>query len=136
MGLDNGIKLKVKNKKVFKPFFVKFDDFDFIEGIEVCYWRKCWAIRNDIINVLNRNHFNGVRNQNRYKWPVKSSDINDIIRVIKSWRNQKRWDAYAESIWEYEEIKDRLRQQITSLRWLKYYLKFHPNVECYFYDSY
>ena len=44
MGLDNGIEVKKRKDIEFKKDII--DEYG-----EVCYWRKCWNIRKDIIEI-------------------------------------------------------------------------------------
>ena len=38
MGLDNGLVIRKRNQKVSK---------------EIAYWRKCWNVRRDILDIIN-----------------------------------------------------------------------------------
>jgi hypothetical protein len=131
MGLENGIYLHdVKRNQIKFPWYVDlpFDD-DYDNKLDICYWRKCWGIRAMIKKTLHMN-------PDKYKNEVEEDDIPIIIRGLEGFIDKEYWDQFADSIWEYEEYKLHLLQQIKNLLWLREYLKEHPNVECYFYDSY
>lgn len=46
------------------------------------------------------------------------------------------WEANGDSIWTFEEKIESLTQDTLNLHWLYAYMKGHPEVKCYFYDSY
>jgi hypothetical protein len=53
MGLDNGIVVKNLDRNNI-PNFIKLPfgwDLE-KDHIEIAYWRKCWGIRNDILDIL------------------------------------------------------------------------------------
>jgi len=126
VGLDNGI---VANHVALKdiPAFVVLRDKD--EPITVAYWRKCWGIRRDILWLLSGN-------DQDHNTPVEAEDIPAIVRILEKFLSKEYWDENAESIWEFDEYVDNLIQQIINLKWLYSYMQEHPEVECYFYDSY
>ena len=133
MGLDNGICIKNIPKEDIPSFVKSYTDFD--NDIEICYWRKCWNIRNDIMN-----RFHGYDNEYTY---LEREDIPAIIKILESWLSESKWtEAYEDNdtIWEYDEYrKNDLIQQIINLKWLYEYLKDYPPAEkedFYFYDSY
>jgi hypothetical protein len=131
MGLDNGIVLQgVKRENIKVPWFVSFPfATDFEHRLDVCYWRKCWGIRERIRNLLHMDN-------KVYEAPVEEDDIPALIRLLENFLDKDYWDNNAESIWEYDEYKSHLLQQIKNLLWLREFLKLNPCVKCYFYDSY
>lgn len=130
MGLDNGIIIK-SNKEIKAPFWVKLDFFNNLDRTraEVCYWRKCWGIRNLIIDELN----NG--DEDFFEYRLLVSDIHNIRKVLKYFNNRKRWTRFGHSIWDWDEIKWKLVYQQMNLYWLARYME-KNEVEVYFYDSY
>lgn len=141
MGLDNGIVLKAKEDisvpseliltkyDVWKNF--NSDDIDEPldiipkdEQVEICYWRKCWGIRNEIIHCLEKC---------AYKIPLNKLD--EICDIINKFTEEKYYDMYARSIWDWDEMVDKLKLQITRLEWCKRLLK-EDKIELEFYDSY
>lgn len=132
MGLDNGIRInkKYRGEELNLPWFVEIDEFQ-----DICYWRKCWGIRDDIVRILHMGDDGGEQN-------LDAEDIPAIIRVIKKYitGGQEYWDENGRSIWEFSEIKDRLLQSFMNLLWLKGELERREqegiNDFVYFYDSY
>lgn len=130
MGLDNGIILKVNPDILITNKLVQLDKtWSDNPKTEVCYWRKCWGIRNAIVDKF---HFDidGVNHK------LDAEDIPVIIKILFSFYGKEEWEENADSIWEWEEFKDTLRQQIINLTWLYDYMLANPEVEVIFYNSY
>lgn len=98
--------------------------------VELAYWRKCWGIRNEILWTL------GVDCQGGGDYIVSREKLKEIIEVLKKFTNKEYWEDNADSIWEYDEFKDNQKQNIKQLRWIYRYMKWHPDVRLFFYDSY
>lgn len=131
MGLDNGFVICNLNKKDV-PSFASFSplyDNDESDKVVVIYWRKCWGLRGAVLDVLHAS-------DDDYHIPVEAEDIPAIIRVIKPFFNEQYWGDEGGSIWTYDEIFDNLVNSVLTLEWMKWYLEEHPDVTCYFYDSY
>lgn len=128
MGLDNGIILRdVNPKELVVNKLINLDNLEDTSA-EICYWRKCWGIRNAIVGKL---HFN---DNEESKLDVE--DIPVIIKILFDFYGQTEWEEDADSIWEWDEFKDTLRQQIFNLMWLYDYMLKHSDAEVIFYDSY
>lgn len=132
MGLDNSIEIKrneysnkIKALKQFEADWDKDKTWDF----EVCYWRKCWNVRSDILNVLSA-PYNGEGGT----IDVAESELQDILRVLKSY-NEKTWDDF-QSIWTWEEQKPHMKRYIKNIKKLIKLKKKYPELEIYFVDSY
>lgn len=134
MGLDNGIVLKIDEFP--KDFYTEKSDFgtssydEKAKELNIAYWRKCWGIREAILNIVGRN------NLDEFEYKIEWDDVPAIIRALKNFLNEKYWNDSADSIWEYEEYIDTMIDIILNLKWLEKYLKDHKDAECYFYDSY
>lgn len=132
MGLDNGFCINHIDRKEI-PSFVKlpFENTVNHDGsIDICYYRKCWGIRNDILSILH------VTENNDSHTNVDAEDIPAIIKALEKYCSKEYWDANADSIWEFEEVFEfTLIQQIINLKWLYSYMLEHSEVTCYFYDS-
>ena len=140
MGLDNGIVLKTKMNITESniPSYVCVEDIskyletDKIRGYEICHWRNCYGIRNEIINVCSNIKSDGKSELNEY-------DI-ELIRdmLIDYLKNPESWDDKARSIWELDIMIDQIAQQVVNLSWLMQFMSDKSNqhwtVE--FYDSY
>ena len=89
---------------------------------EPCYWRKCWNIRNKILEIV-------------YAWePLSVDDIDHIIEVLRSF-TADNWEDEGSCIWEFDEHEENLRNQIQRLGVLRRLMQEHE-LEVYFYDSY
>ena len=53
MGLENGIVIK-SNKEIKAPFWIKLDFFNNLDRTRagVCYWRRCYGLRDRIVDIL------------------------------------------------------------------------------------
>lgn len=136
MGLDNSLLVsrpKRKRPYCFSPILSRFERCDYSsvskEVYEVFYFRKCWGVRRAILSVL-ENHKDNITN------PVLPQEIPNIIAILKRFDNEKYWDEWANSIWDYDDIKKNLRQYIWNLRFLRILMFFHPDYELSFEDSY
>lgn len=128
MGLDNGITLNASPDKYDVNKLIKLNKtYDGLKT-EVCYWRKCWGVRNAIVEKLHLN--------DNEKSKLDAEDIPVIIKILFSFYGKEEWEGNANSIWEWEEFKDALRQQILNLTWLYDYMLDNPECEVIFYDSY
>ena len=135
MGLDNGINIKrtpetnqIEELKVFNQDWDKNQKYNF----EVCYWRKCWNIRNDIFCL-------GIGYDESYHTLTKE-DIDNIIKLLQSY-NEDNWTENGSCIWEWtsdEEgwsYSEHIKNDIESLQLLRQLMDKYE-LEVYFYDSY
>ena len=136
MGLDNGIILKLANKKVPEDFpeqeawwIDSQEDVDKYGEFHICYWRKCWDIREIILGVLHAGQEGG-------EYPVEAEDLPAIRRGIMKLLNPKTYEENSDSIWEYDERVESELHMLLNMMWLENYLKTHPNDSAFFYDSY
>ena len=133
IGLDNGIVVRKKDhsSKIELPSFVK-DRWDFSETdqVEIAYWRKCWVIRDRILDVLGGENDTGHYN-------ITQPRLLEIINKLKKFLHQDYWEDYAESIWEYDEFIENQVEILINLSWLSWFMIQEGNdIEVYFYDSY
>ena len=132
MGLDNGIRIdkeRTKTNTTFNPAIVG-DSF----ANEFLYWRKCWGLREDIVNYL-CDKYNVERD-----FHSQDLDVNDLIKIreiIHSWSHKKKWTRESRSIWSWKSIKRSLREDAEILAYL-IALKENEgdNLVLFFYDSY
>ena len=128
MGLDNGFICKnIKRDEI--PSYVKCPEDGRDEDIEIAYFRKCWGIRGEIIRLRHVK-------DDEYKIPVEKEDIIPIVKILMKYLDREYYDENADSIWEYDEYKENIQHSIINLMWLRVYMEAHPDVTCYFYDSY
>lgn len=138
MGLDNG--LLIKTKKIIPedsvPDYVELAGFYSTPdgttwAYEVCYWRKCWNIRNMILEVLDApGSGGGYYDVN----PKQLVQIRDGIYHFLTDGDQ--WDDEGASIWDFKDMIPTLAQNIVDITWALDYLKEHPYAYVQFYDSY
>ena len=67
---------------------------------------------------------------------VLPREIPNLIAILKRFNNEKYWDEWANSIWDYDDIKKNLRRYIRNLYLLRILMFFHPDYELSFEDSY
>lgn len=128
MGLDNGFICKnIKRDEI--PSYVRLPWDCRDEDVEIAYFRKCWGIRGEIIRLLHVK-------DDEYKIPVEKEDIIPIVKILMKYLDREYYDENADSIWEYDEYKENIQHSIINLMWLRVYMETHPDVTCYFYDSY
>lgn len=70
-----------------------------------------------------------------YSFPLTVEQLEKIQEIYNSYNSKETWQE-AESIWNWEEVKDQFPEQNKIFEWLESYKKLHPNVEVLFYDSY
>ncbi len=129
MGLDNGFYVK-GIKKLPRKFHDEWKGIESDGKVELAYWRKCWGIRTEILLALEVDFPGGGT------YLVSREKLEKIIKVLKKFTNKEYWEDNADSIWEYDEFKDNQKQYIKQLRWIYGYMKWHPDVQLFFYDSY
>lgn len=134
IGLDNGIVIRHKEGKViFIPKKCYEDKYLFDDNphYEIAYWRKCWGIRNEIIRM-----FADESLYDSYDIVLDRDDIKKLISLMKKFTKRVYWDEHADSLWTYDEFKNRQKRIVKNLKWLYWYMRKDPEVEAYFYDSY
>lgn len=130
MGLDNGAICKnIKRDDiptwVHLPWGWRTDRDD----VELIYFRKYWGIRSEILCKLH------CTEDNDSETCIDAEDIIPIVKILMKYLDKEYYEGNANSIWEYEEAYDNIQQSIINLMWLKIYMESHPDVQCYFYDS-
>ena len=132
MGLDNGIRIDKERTKAnitFNPAIVG-DSFT----NELLYWRKCWGLRDDIVNYL-CDKYNVERDF--YSQDLDVDDLIKIREIIHSWSHKKKWTRESRSIWSWKSIKRSLRKDAEILAYLiALKEKEGDNLVLFFYDSY
>ena len=131
MGLDNGIRVKHVGINDYEKLDINNKDevscADEEDAIDICYFRKCWGLRNRIVGLLHTKDELTL---------IEAEDIPAIIRCVADFLDERTWEEEGESIWTFQEIKSSLVDAITKLSLLKVYLQTHPKAEAYFLDSY
>lgn len=129
MGLDNGICVKrtpvtekIPEMALFEDDFIRKYKYDY----EPCYWRKCYNVRDKILAILDDGDY--------YRLELSANDVERIAEMLKSF-TADNWEDGSGSIWEFDEIRDTLENQIRNLEILRRLMQEHE-LEVYFYDSY
>lgn len=130
MGLDNGIELRTHKETLHHRS----------NNIEICYFRKCWGIRDEILGILKDNHSNyNFSEIGGGTYDLDSKDVKDIKKITKRFLDEDYFNDYADSkVFTYEEYKPILKKAYKNLKWLRWYLWLcSSNVRrLWFYDSY
>lgn len=133
MGLDNGIYVKSNRREITRDILPEslvypFDGND----VEIAYWRKCWGLRNNILNVL------GTRfAEDNYESEIDTIEkVQDVMDVIYYFMDKEHWESEGDSIWEYENSIRGLRDDYMNLVIMIEFMKDNPDVYLVFYDSY
>lgn len=131
MGLDNSIEIKrtpyTDSISELRQFNLDWDnkhECDF----SVCYWRKCWNIRNGILDIL------GDRFSDQWRFHLNTENIDKIIAFLKS-LNKHNWNDDGGSIWTWEEYKNHIKDDIKKLKMLRKLMKKY-DLKVVFIDSY
>lgn len=129
MGLDNGVIVRGVKRNELSPFMRYPYEKDYHEGVEVCYWRKCWGLRGRFLREAYPNW-----DYEQYHFHMTEREVNILLRIIRHYlRHPEDWD---QSIWEFDEIKPHLHRQQWNLVLLRTWMRKHPDAYVYFYDSY
>ena len=135
MGLDNGIQIKrntsTNSIPELKQFELAYDNkhqFDF----EICYWRKCYNIRNMLMDVVES------ARDNDNSDILTTTDIEKIIHGLQSF-NSANWQENGGSIWDWDDeeypYSEKIQRDIENLKNLQTLMEKY-DLEVYFYDSY
>lgn len=141
MGLDNGIMIKITDSQklgVIPKWIQRTGCEESANSIEIDYWRKCWNVRAEIFDYINRNNCPAIDEYQEYEYELNINDTLSILEQIKeNCYSAKKWDD-SQSIWEWNEVKrnykSRLRQAKKIVKWLKG--KPIDSYQIIFYDSY
>ena len=135
MGLDNGIEVKRTYYTNDIPELQRFNqpwDKEHKYNFEVCYFRKCWNIRNMILDVVKGTYDNIISN------PLTTYDIDNIIKGLQAF-NSDNWQDNGGSIWDWDDeeypYSEHIKRDIENLQTLRKLMDKY-DLEVYFYDSY
>ena len=137
MGLDNGLILHTREPIEIPEelhFNLSMEDEPLKYSYELLYFRKCWNIRREIVHALNAG----------YEYCGKAwltiDEVKQIWWAIHELNHKSAWDD-TDSIWTWDEIKDRLDRSLLALEWFVNFMREHvgdkePFYMVGFYDSY
>ena len=130
VGLDNGAICKnIKRDDIPTWVHLPWGWRTDCDDVELIYFRKYWGIRSEILCKLH------CTEDNDSETCIDAEDIIPIVKILMKYLDKEYYEDNANSIWEYEEAYDNIQQSIINLMWLKIYMESHPDVQCYFYDS-
>lgn len=67
---------------------------------------------------------------------LNTDQLKDVIKLLEQYLDRDYFEDNAESIWTYEEYLVPTIHFIANIKAIIEYMKSHPDVQCYFYDSY
>ena len=135
MGLDNGIMFKIKNKEKFGaiPSWFRREEWEekYNYDYEVLYWRKCWNVRDAILNYLPNTNDDGGN------FDMTPEQLEGIFEILADLYSKENWND-DESIWSWEEVGEAYVENLEYARKVLAWLKTKPedSYQLYFYDSY
>ena len=137
IGLDNGFIVKSNKRQITRdllPAGIIYPfDKDYEESPEIIYHRKDWGWRNDIMRTFG--WWNSSVDQ--YKFELESpADVLTLIELTTGWLDKERWEDEGNSIWNYEQVRPVLIQNIINLAAIHTFMCENPDVYLEFYDSY
>ena len=135
MGLDNGVEIRrnehtssILELRRFEPEYDKNHEYDF----EICYWRKCWNVRNDILWII------GERFGDQYEYNLNKEDVDQIIKLFESYNADNLEDS-GSCIWDWDDeeypYSEKIQQDTENLKILRRLMDKYE-LDVYFYDSY
>ena len=136
IGLDNGIYIKSHKRELTRedlPTIIKYPfEQDYGNGIEVCYSRKWWGVRTQLISEIKWDAID----DDYYFFIERPEEVIHMIEIIISWFDEDRWESEGDSIWTYDEAKYNLRNWIINLSIIYGYMLENPDIYLVYYDSY
>jgi len=136
MGLDNGIVLKAKTSRGIEYLAENHSFYFYDSGDEIGYWRKCWNIRNKVLNAFNDKGYDG---DGGYINLTSVEDLVNMAETLKYFLHEENWDE-DESIWEWYIELPPIADAIKKLRCLIEDIENEDisidDLNIYFYDSY
>ena len=136
MGLDNGVCVRSNKRNITRndlPSGIIYPFSQSISDTEIVYWRKNWGLRNDVMNSFGWR----VRSEDEWEFEIDTPDqVLQLIELIAKWLNEERWISEGDSIWDFEDIREMLVQDIVNLAIIRAYMQSNPDIYLVFYDSY
>ena len=107
--------------------------------IEICYWRKCWDFRNEIISSgLGISCSEVYNKENPKDWILLTiPQVEEFRNILAKYTDieyvrENNWG----SIWIDEELVDIMKTELERLDRFLMLMKQQPGLKVYFYDSY
>ena len=118
MGLDNYIYIRDRQTKesVRKEDIIdkeySQDYFPMLLDTHICYWRKFWSFRNDVV-------FDILRDSN-YHVELVFSDLYHIVNKLERYMDKEYYDSKknCNTLWDWREYLPTIVETLTNLRLL------------------
>ena len=137
MGLDNGFYVKSNKRKITRdilPDIITYPfEKDYDEDVEIVYFRKCWGIRNGVLDILSKRFSN---TDECFFEIDEPEQVLNIIGLLSYFLDPNRWEDEGNSIWTFDEIRSQLIVSIINLAAIEVFMKENPDIYLEFYDSY
>ena len=98
--------------------------------LSLCHWRKCWNIRGELFDAIDRN------DDRELYYRMDYDAVKRFYIALERLNHRRIWENNNDSIWTWKEYRDHLDQDLLNLEWLLYLMKDNPDIEVVFYDSY
>lgn len=131
MGLDSGINIQIALKDLpstICPWPPAIRSYDNPESIEICYLRKCYSIRDEVMEAIHCED-NGSKQ-------LSISDLAIIYTVLNKYRDVDYFNDNDDCIWTFEEIQPSIELSLANILALIEYMQTHPDLIAIWYDSY
>ena len=97
--------------------------------VEICYWRKMWGLRREIMGILNAKTTLDI-----YEYELTAENVRSIRESIVWYiLHPKGWDM--DNFWTYKEAVRSLFRDVAALTYLLYLMQ-RGYDSVYFYDSF
>ena len=115
MGLDNYILMCLPDDRVNDKIPMCYAHLQNEDGTyELCYWRRCYRIRNNILELCETYYSDfGYATKE-----IPKERVGDLIKILKFYRHRKQWNDYS-TFYEWDYAKKMLRRQIHRLKMLR-----------------
>lgn len=118
MGLDNNIYIRDRQTKepvckediIDKEYSQAY--FPMLLDTDICYWRKFWSFRNDVVFDILRD--------NNYHVELVFSDLYHIVNKLERYMDKEYYDSKKNynTLWDWREYLPTIVETLTNLRLL------------------
>ena len=104
MGLDYDISVKITERATNDTHI-----------IEIAYWRKCWALRTQTMNVARANPEKVIQFENDWRLEVEPDVLEDIIECLATAVADRNDELHTDSIWDAPRARQITLRQLERL---------------------